>query len=212
MVVVPDALLFDLDRTLVDLQSFTDYGAARRDAARIVAEARGPALPETDWSADTVAVMALLVACSGQEVWQAVSDAVSAHERAAIARSRPMPRLEEAWALAQPVPRAVVTLLPEAVARGLLAAHGITDPGLVIVGRARDQRPKPAPDGVLAACARLGVRPGAAVMIGDSTWDHEAARAAGAGFVGVSTDGAALPGVQPVAGDLAEAVGIALGQ
>ncbi len=40
-------------------------------------------------------------------------------------------------------------------------------------------RKKPAPDPLLVACERLGVLPAEAVMVGDSTNDALAARAAG---------------------------------
>jgi len=71
-----DAILFDLDRTLIDLQSFTDYGAARRDAEALITGFEGLEVPPTDWSADTVAAMALLVACSGDPRWTQVSEAI----------------------------------------------------------------------------------------------------------------------------------------
>ena len=201
------ALLFDLDRTLVDLQSFTDYGAAREDAARMAGDLADGAVPATDWSPDTQAVMALLVACSGDPRWDRVSEAIAVHEMAAVPRSTPMPRLAEAWALADGLPRAVVTLLPASVAREALLRHGLsTDDGLSLMGRRGDQRPKPAPDGLLAACAALGVPSSDAVMIGDSTWDLEAARAAGIPFIGVPTRPDALPAGTIVAADLYEAV------
>lgn len=41
-------------------------------------------------------------------------------------------------------------------------------------------RPKPAPDGVLLACERLGVEPARSVMVGDWIHDVEAGRSAGA--------------------------------
>jgi len=204
------ALLFDLDRTLVDIQSFTDYGAARREAEQLVDGYDGIEVPATDWSADTQAAMALLVACSGDPRWAEVSAAIERHEMAAIAQSTPMPGLVGAWARAAAVPRAIVTLVPESVARAALAHHGIDLTGVVVVGRRADQRPKPAADGLLSACASLGVDPAAAVMIGDSAWDREAAIAAGCDFVGVSTDPANLPDGTVTAPDVAAAVTLAL--
>ncbi|WP_063814705.1 HAD family hydrolase [Nocardia fusca] len=47
-----------------------------------------------------------------------------------------------------------------------------------------DAVPKPAPDGVLAACARLGVLPSRAFFLGDSPTDITAGRAAGVFTVG----------------------------
>jgi len=205
-----DALLFDLDRTLVDIQSFTDYGSARREAAELVEGFGDVAVPATDWSADTVAAMSLLVACSGDPRWARVSAAIERHELAAVPSSAPMPGLHEAWARTADLPRAVVTLVPEEVARAALAWHGVDCAGVVVIGRRADQRPKPAPDGVLTACLALGVAPGRAVMIGDSLWDLEAAGAAGTAFVGVPTRAGSMPSDVIVALDLLAAVDLAL--
>ena len=205
-----DALLFDLDRTLVDVQSFTDYGSARREAERLVDGFGDIAVPNTDWSADTVAAMSLLVACSGDPRWASVSAAIARHELAAVPGSAPMPGLHEAWARAAGLPRAVVTLVPEEVARAALAWHGVDCAGVVVIGRRADQRPKPSPDGLLAACRALGVTPQRAVMIGDSLWDLEAAAAAGIRFVGVPTRAGIMPPRAIVAPDLMAAVGLAL--
>lgn len=207
-------LLFDLDRTLVDVQSFTDYAAARLDAEAVVGHDRTlAAVPATDWSSDTQATMALLVTYAGDPRWDAMSEAIAVHELAAVVRSTPMPMLAEGWALSASVPRAVVTLVPERVARAALAAHGIdaSPDAVAVVGRRAGQRPKPAPDGLLSACESLGVDPTRAVMIGDSTWDAEAAHAAGTGFVGVPFHPGALPPGTVTAPDLASAVRLALG-
>ncbi len=56
------------------------------------------------------------------------------------------------------------------------AVSAFTD--VVIGGDAGFER-KPAPDMVLAALARLGVHPSAALMVGDSPADAQSARAAG---------------------------------
>jgi phosphoglycolate phosphatase len=205
------ALLFDLDRTLVDVQSVTDYAAARRDAEVAAGDLVPPPVPGTDWTPDTVASMALLVACAGHPRWHAVSAAIEVHERGAVTGSRAMPGLHRAWAATADVPRAVVTLLTEEVTRRALAHHGV--PGadrVLVVGRDAGRRPKPAPDGLLAACERLGVATADTVMVGDSTWDLEAARAAGTGFVGVPVTEGAMPPGTLVAADLEEAVRLAL--
>jgi phosphoglycolate phosphatase/AHBA synthesis associated protein len=53
----------------------------------------------------------------------------------------------------------------------------------------RVPRAKPAPDLVLLACRELGVTPADAWMVGDSRFDREAARIAGAHFIGLGLDG-----------------------
>lgn len=74
---------------------------------------------------------------------------------------------------------ACVTNKPGEFADALLQAVGLRDPfALVLGGDALPQR-KPHPAPLLEACRRLGVEPAGAVMIGDSSNDARAARAAG---------------------------------
>ena len=89
-------ILFDLDRTLVDLQSYTDYAAALRDVTALVGEQRRADVPEADWDAPTLSTMAILIALSGDARWSTASQAVANHERAAIPRSTSMPGLRPA--------------------------------------------------------------------------------------------------------------------
>lgn len=185
-----EGVLFDLDRTLIDLQTYTDYGAALEDVESMIGSWDDPPAPETDWDAPTQRCMSTLVALSGDPRWSEASEAIAAHEMAAVTASHAMPSLEEALELAHGMPRAVVTLVAEAPARAVLARHGVDIP--VLVPRRPDLRPKPAADQLLEACRLLGVPPSRTVMIGDSTWDAEAAANAGCGFVGVAAtpDGA----------------------
>ncbi len=179
------AILFDLDRTLVDVQSFTDYTAALKDVEALIGSWDDRPTPPTGWDGPTRRCMGVLVALSGDARWQKVSDVIEHHEMAAIARSTAMLGIERLASLT--VPLAVVTLLPPGAARAVLHHHGI---GIsILVGRRADLAPKPAADQLLAACVELGVDPADAVMVGDSTWDQVAARAAGCGFVGL-TNGA----------------------
>lgn len=178
------AILFDLDRTLVDVQSFTDYAAALADVEAVVAEWSDPPTPETGWDGPTRRAMGILVALSGDPRWQEVSDTIERHEMAAVVRSRPMPYARATFAALSDRPRAVVTLLPDGAARAALERHGIEVD--VLVPRRADLRPKPAADQLLEACRILGNDPTETVMVGDSTWDHAAAVAAGIDFIGVT--------------------------
>jgi phosphoglycolate phosphatase len=208
------AILLDLDRTLVDLQSFTDYAAALTDVQSLIGGWDPADVPDTDWDRPTQACMAVLHALLGDPRWRDVSESIAAHERAAIPRSRPMPTVLDELDRLAGLPTAVVTLLPVDVARQALVENGIgVGPGApvdLIVGRDPDIRPKPAPDGVLAACRRLGASPATSVMIGDSTWDAEAARRAGVGFVGVPVH--AFDDGTRTAPTLADALHVAIGE
>lgn len=196
-------MLFDLDRTLVDLQSFTDYDAAWRDL-RGFATSANVALPQTDWDAATVACMSTLVELTDPAVWSKASALVAGYERAAIPQSRAMPGLHAAMDAVDPRRIAVVTLLPVDVAAQALAHHGVAVE--VIIGRDWRIAPKPSGAGLLVACERLGCAPADAVMIGDSTWDHAAAVDAGCAFVGVPVTADAFPQGTAVAPDLLAAL------
>ncbi len=202
-------ILFDLDRTLVDVQSYTDYEAALRDVERLVSSWPDPPTPETGWDGPTRQAMGILVGLSGDPRWEEISDLIERHELAAVARSVRMPAVVEALAAVERHPKAVVTLLPDGAARAALDRHRI---GIdVVVPRRADLRPKPAPDQILEACRILGVAADRTVMVGDSSWDHAAARAAGVGFVGVTNGRPSEfpPGVTVVEtlGGLAELIG-----
>ena len=209
-------LLLDLDRTLVDLQSFTDYAAALADVRALIGDWPDADVPDTDWDRPTQACMSVLHTLLGDPRWNVVSDAIAVHERAAVPRGVVMPTVVEVLERLRPVGVAVVTLLPADVATRVLTMHGIGvgpgEPVDLVIGRDPRIRPKPWPDGLLAACERLGAGPGRATMIGDATWDQEAAARAGAAFVGVPSSPAGFaPGV-PVVPTFAEAVRLVLGE
>jgi HAD superfamily hydrolase (TIGR01509 family) len=201
-------VLLDLDRTLVDVQSYTDYDSAWLDIAALLGEHGEDQGPETGWTERTRRCMAVMGQLPDGDLWHAVSGAVAAHERAAIPASRQMPGAREFLEALSGTPVAVVTLLPHEVAGAVLAHHGLSVD--TIVGRDPRVRPKPAPDGLRRALELLDSAPSDGVrMVGDSAWDAAAARAAGIGFVGVHSPAcefSAFPDY-PVAASLAEALG-----
>ncbi len=82
---------------------------------------------------------------------------------------------------------AVITNTPAEIARTLVERAGATPD--VLVGGTDVAHPKPAPDMVIQACLRLGVAPGSAWVVGDTIYDRDAARAAGAHFAGLGIEG-----------------------
>ena len=82
---------------------------------------------------------------------------------------------------------AVVTNTPQPAAWKILRHAGL-NPELV-VGGTDVPRPKPAPDMLLHALKELEMDAGAAVMVGDTSYDREAATAAGVRFAGYGTEG-----------------------
>ena len=76
-------------------------------------------------------------------------------------------------------PMACVTNKPTAFAEDLLRAKGLDGFFVLTLGGDSLARKKPDPLPLLVACQRLGVEPARTVMIGDSSNDAQAARAAG---------------------------------
>ncbi len=81
----------------------------------------------------------------------------------------------------------VVTNTPSPLARRVLEGLDLAPDELV--GGSDVPAAKPAPDMVLRACGLLGVAPAEALMVGDSTYDRQAAGAAGVRFAGLGIDG-----------------------
>jgi|FLYL01.1.fsa_nt_gi phosphoglycolate phosphatase len=199
------AILFDLDRTLVDVQSFTNYRAALLDLEALVGSHRMQSMPATGWSSETVACMTILYQLAGTDLWEEASRLVESHELAAVPVSVPMPGLELVDQVVDRYPTAVVTLLGRSATDAVLELHRV--PIRVRVARRADLRPKPAPDQLLEACRLLDAEPTTATMIGDSTWDHQAALAAGMAFIGVTNRGPSeFPPQATTAPDLASAI------
>lgn len=82
---------------------------------------------------------------------------------------------------------AVITNTPAAVAWDVVNRTG-GRPDL-LVGGTDVPLPKPAPDMVLRACELLEVRPAESLVVGDSRFDREAARASGTFFAGMGIEG-----------------------
>ena len=184
----PDALLFDLDGTLVDtvparieawLAVLTEAGiATSRDALKPMIGMDGRRL-----AAEAAAAAGRRL--SDEEADEL--DRVSGARFDALNRDpRPLPgardllvRLDEAnatWAVA-------TSSRAEQVAASVRAL-GLPHP-LRIVDGSHVEHAKPSPDLLLRGADELGVDPGATWYVGDATWDMRAARAAGMRAIGV---------------------------
>ena len=84
------------------------------------------------------------------------------------------------------IPVAVVTNTPRDIALTVLEFAGLSPE--VLVGSTDVERSKPAPDMMLRACREVGVDPSESIVVGDSVYDAQAARAAGCGFIGFRLD------------------------
>jgi HAD superfamily hydrolase (TIGR01509 family) len=87
------------------------------------------------------------------------------------------------------IARALVTNTVGPLAQRILEVAGLTGCFGSICTADRVAKAKPAPDLLALACRELSVGPAAALMVGDSRFDREAAAAAGVRFVGLGIDG-----------------------
>ena len=190
----PDAIVFDLDGTLVDTvgdrieawaAAFGEHsipvtreqlepmiGMDGRRLAREVARAAGRALTDADTEA--------LDRRSGE-----LFDERNRDPRPLPGARELLRRLDAAgitWAIA-------TSSRPEQVARSI-AALGLGRQPRIVDG-SRVEHAKPAPDLLLLAARELGTTPKRTWYVGDSTWDMRASVAAGMPGIGV-LDGAAV--------------------
>ena len=188
----PDAILLDLDGTLVD-SAYAQAAAWQEALAR-------HGLPISGWrihralGRGAAALRDELERAGHAPPTAAVVEQVRAAHTAALdrflAHAQPCPGGHELLAAAARLrlPLAVVTGGHRDMAERLLeAAFGARAWTLVVAGA--DAAAKPAPDALQLAAERLGVAAGDCWYVGDSVWDMQAARAAGAAGVGVRSGG-----------------------
>lgn len=208
----PDAVVFDLDGTLVDtverrieswMRVFAEegIGADRREVAGLI-------------GADGKHVARVVARASGASMDDARAEAVDrrAGELYDELNVDPLPlpgahRLLEALD-ASPVRWAIATSSRRDQTTASVAALRLDDPPRIVDG-SHVEHAKPAPDLLLRAAEELDVDPERTWYVGDATWDMRAAVAAGMPAIGVTTgavDGDALraAGARLVVGSLEE--------
>ena len=188
MIKRPSAILFDLDGTLLDTagdialalsRAFADHGhpAPPPAAVRQMIGKGAPVLVER-----AVAAQGLGLAPAGRA---ALLERFFHHygrlQELDECAAQPYPGAREALVAlhAAGLPLGVVTNKYHRFATGLLQRLDLAGYLRVVVGGDTCERRKPDPMPLLHACAELGVAPSTALMVGDSSNDVDAARAAG---------------------------------
>lgn len=213
----PRALLFDKDGTLfgfteswgpftVDfLHEVTDGDAGR---ARVLGQRIGFDLdtgtfaPDSPVIAGTEVETARVLAAAGAGT---IED-LAARMQARAADAKPVPAVDLAPLLATlrglGLTLGVMTNDAEAAAQAHLAQQGVLDAFAFVAGYDSGFGAKPEPGPLLAFAEATGIAPGDIAMVGDSTHDLMAARAAGMRGIGVLTG----PAEEAVLTPLAEVV------
>lgn len=196
-------VLLDLDGTLLD--TAPDLGAAANAMLADLGCPPAEAGQVRGFIGDGIAVFVrrvLAAALGAQAAAPRLAAALESFERHyALANGRfsaPYPGVEEGLRAMRELGLKLgcVTNKAQRFAEPLLARFGLHEALDVLVAGDSTPARKPDPAPVLEACRRMGVPPGACVLIGDSAHDALAARSAGAAFLAVPygyAGGAAAP-------------------
>lgn len=164
-----DAIVYDLDGTLVDL--VVDWGA--------VADESAMRLESEGIDADGTDLWGMLDLAAANDARGAIERIVSEHECRGAERSTRLPTASE---LPRSVPVAVCSLNCERACRLALDSHDITDHVKIVVGRDTVSTRKPDPEPLLTAVRRLGGTPEKTLFVGDSQRDELTADRAGTAY------------------------------
>lgn len=181
----PQAILFDLDGTLID--SAPDIAAATNELLAgdrlgplSVAQVRAmigrgvPTLVERAYAASGLPLAGPALAAAAERM-------AAIYARHLTGHTRLMPgALETVAAYAKAgVRMAVVSNKPNDFTATILEHYGFAPHLAAMQGAEEGLAKKPAPDMLLAAIGKAGSRPARALMVGDSEADVQSARAAG---------------------------------
>jgi len=189
------AVVFDLDGTLVD--STQMHIAVWTNAVTPLGISLPARVFRSGLGAGYEPFLDMIATAAGQTIGPSQRSALIAeHETALIEMSgnaQALPGAAEIWqSLTESgIPYAVATSASPAAARTMVVdvLGGVNVP---IITSNDVKHPKPAPDIILAAAARLDLEPTQIIVVGDSVWDMRAAATAGAQFIGIGTGSASV--------------------
>lgn len=182
-----DALLFDLDGTLVDSERESAEAMARalRDHGVEIEQSDRDFIVGRSWVAiyDRLRERYPLTLTRDQLITATADHRERVFEEVGITT---LPGARRILELTRGLPRALVTGSSRQEARSALTHLGALDAFGAVVASEDVERSKPAPDGYLSAMRQLGVRPEHCVVIEDSGPGIAAGKAAGCVVVAVA--------------------------
>lgn len=165
-----DAIVYDLDGTLVDL--IVNWDVVANEVAAVLADA--------GVDADGIDLWEMLDYAAENGVTEEVETVIAEHEREGARQSERLPSADVLAEAEDPV--AVCSLNCEEACRIALEKHGLTEFVDAVVGRDSVDTRKPSPEPLLEAVERLAVEPGRTLFVGDSERDEITAQRAGVQF------------------------------
>lgn len=170
-----DAVVFDLDGTLVELQ--VDWRAVHGEIEERFGDRLEKPVTEHDGNE-------LFEVAAAQGIYDDLVALIEGHERDGAEAATALPGLEVIDEL--PTPVGICTANAADAAERALERFGVRGKVDAIVARETVRPGKPDPAPLLECLRRLGVEPGNAVFIGDQPGDAEAAVGAGTSFLHVN--------------------------
>ncbi|WP_326838275.1 HAD family hydrolase [Halocalculus aciditolerans] len=165
-----DAVVYDLDGTLVDLP--VDWSRVRTDVEAVLRDAGADPEGLVTWE--------LYDCAEAVGVATEVEEIIASAERTSAADAAALPLLADVRESATPA--AVCSLNCEAACRIALDRHDAGERFAAVVGRDTVPARKPDPAALHRAIEALDVPPERVLFVGDADRDAETARRAGTGF------------------------------
>lgn len=191
-----DAVIFDLDGTLINIGGFVDWRKAQEDIVRTYLK---HGCDEENVEACSAKGLFILLeemykvnaAAHGEatavKIQEAVYDVLSCYEEAGNQRCIKMTGCVEAleWVRGTGIPMGVCTSNSQTSTEKVLRQEGLAHYFKAVVGRTTRHRMKPHPDQLLECYRILGVKPSRGVFVGDSHRDVIAGKAVGSYAIAV---------------------------
>jgi HAD superfamily hydrolase (TIGR01509 family) len=192
-----DALLFDLDGTLLDTNAVHVEAWRRAFEQHGFVVASDRIAPEIAHDGTEI-VASILGRSIAEENGEDIKKSVGKNVQKVIAERAPLPVFEGARELFSALKKrglktAIATAAGDDILDALIEGSGLDVRELADVVTTKDDADegKPAPEILLAACEKLNLAPGQCAFVGDTKWDAVSARKAGLAAVGV-LDGSAF--------------------
>ena len=185
--IIPRAVVFDLDGTL--LHTLPDIASSCNHALSLFGL---PTLPDDEVmryvgnGARELLYSASRLKDDDPRLDRIVDEYIRHYQSHPVVLTEWMPHARDAIEQLSSMPLAICSNKPRSITDRILHTLRVEERFAVIVGGGDTTRPKPSPDALRFAAAKLRVDPGELVMVGDGPQDVLCGRAAGARTVAIS--------------------------